>query len=111
MPSDFDAFMSASLDESFAVFGALDFVLDGQSYTKAGVINEYDSARELEIGGFVGSFNATLLCKRSKFTETTGTLLERTLDGKLLVIQGRTFRIAKASVDETGVLLGLVNPK
>ncbi len=107
----FDDTMSAGLDDAFVVFGPVTFAIDGTTYRDAGILNEFDSARELEIGGFVGSFNATLLCKRSKFTETTGTLLERTLDGKLLVIQGRTFRIAKASVDETGVLLGLVNPK
>lgn len=111
MPSEFDTFMSAALGEALPVFGPATFVIEDTTYANAGLLNEFDSARELEIGGFVGSFNATLVCQRSKFSETTGVPLERTLDGKLLVIDGRTFRITKANMDESSVTLGLVNPK
>lgn len=111
MPSEFDSFTASALSESLDVFGRVSFTLDGTPYPNAGLLNEFDSARELEIGGFVGNFNATLLCQRSKFTETPGVPLERTLDGKLLVIDGRTFRVGKASMDESSVTLGLVHTK
>lgn len=99
------------MSEALDVFGRVSFTLNGTIYANAGMLNEFDSARELEIGGFVGSFSATLVCERSKFTETSGTALERSLDGKLVVIDGRTFKVAKASMDESSVTLGLVNHK
>ncbi len=109
MISEFDAFMSAGLTEAAQVIGTVSFTVQGTSYRNAGILDAFTSSRELEIGGFVGNFDATVLCLRKKFTETSGTPLERTLDGKLLVIDSRTFRIARVEMDESSVTFGLVH--
>lgn len=101
--------MAAGLDEALDIIGPSSFTIAGVTYS--GVLNQFTSSRKLEIGGFLGVFDATLLCERSAFTETPGTPLERSLDGLLLVIDGRTFIIAKASMDETSVTLGLRHPE
>ena len=111
MISEFDAFMSAGLTESSKVIGQVSFTVQGTSYRNAGILDAFTSSRELEIGGFIGNFDATILCLRSKFTEVSGTPLERSLDGKLLVIDSRTFKIKSVEMDETSVTFGLVHHK
>jgi len=109
MISEFDSFMSAGLVEASKVIGQVSFTVQGTTYRNAGILDQFTSSRELEIGGFSGNFDATILCLRSKFQETSGTPLERTLDGKLLVIDSRTFRIARVEMDESSVTFGLVH--
>ena len=111
MISEFDSFMSAGLAEAAQVIGTVSFTVQGTSYRNAGILDQFTSSRELEIGGFSGNFDATILCLRSKFTETSGTPLERTLDGKTLVVDGRTFTISRVEMDETSVTFGLVNQR
>jgi len=111
MISDFDSFMSAGLAEASKTIGLVSFTIQGTSYRNAGTLDRFTASRELEMGGFVGNFDATILCLRSKFTESSGTPLERTFEGKLLVIDSRTFKIARVEMDETSVTFGLVNHK
>jgi hypothetical protein len=111
MTSDFDAFMNAGIAEAVQVIGTKTFTIGGTTYRNAGILSQYTSARELELGGFAGVFDATLLCPRTKFTETNGVALERSLDGKLVVIDSRTFKIARTEMDESSVTLGLVHHK
>jgi len=106
--SQFDTFNSAAFGAAAAIFGEVSFTLDSVTYT--GVLNEFTAERELEIGGFVGNFAATLVCSLAQFSAITAPV-ERTLEGHQLTLSGRTFRIQKAAADECTLTLGLVHPK
>lgn len=102
--------MAAGLSDMLATTGGKDFTIAGTTYRKAGILNEFTSSRELEIGGFMGKYDATVLAKRSIFTEATDAQLERALDGEQLTIEGRVFRISRVAMDESSVTLGLTHP-
>lgn len=101
--------MAAGLDDMLSTTGGKDFIIAGTTYKRAGILNEFTSTKELEIGGFMGKYDGTVMAKRSIFTEAANAKLERDLDGQQLTIQGRIFRIKAVSIDETSVTLGLTH--
>lgn len=109
MDSEFDSFMAAGLDDMLDTTGGKDFIIAGTTYKKAGILNEFTSAKELEIAGFMGKYDGTVMAKRSIFTEATNAKLERNLDGEQLTMEGRVFRIKSVSIDETSVTMGLTH--
>ena len=102
--SAFDDMISAGLEETEGLFGATSFTLDGRPYQ--GVLNEYAGDQEVEIGGILGNYNATLVCRKPQFALMTKPL-QRTLNGVLVNIDGLGYRIERVSVDSASITLGL----
>jgi hypothetical protein len=107
--SQLDQFSTSAFIEASAVMGLASFTISGQNGTFTGVLNEFESAKEIDIGGIMASYGATLVCSLSQFSAVTGSL-ERTIDGRTITISGRTFKAARCAVDGVAITIGLVNP-
>lgn len=108
MPSDFDDFCEEGLGASFDVVGRDDFTIAGLAGSFRGILNEFTAARDIDLGGKVGTYTATLLCELVLFDEIDGPL-ERALEGKRLTICGRNYKIDRAALDNCSLTLGLAN--
>lgn len=105
--SAFTDFVATSMDDSFDVFGPVTVTINAVTYDA--VVDEFAAEREMEIGGFVGTYQASALLKLADVSGLTAPI-ERTLEGQTLTVGGRTYRIDRAALDEAGVMLGLNNP-
>ena len=103
MPN-FDDFIADALGTAEEVFGGLAFTIDAVSYT--GILNEFSGDEEVELGGVLYAFSATLVCQRPQFSALTAPL-HKTLQGKHVLIDGIKYRVAKAIADTASVTLGL----
>ncbi|WP_395753326.1 hypothetical protein [Prosthecobacter sp.] len=107
--SDFDDFTSEALGDAGDIIGRESFTirgLDGQTFE--GILNEFTAVREIDLGGKVGTYTASLVCELEEFDELDGPL-ERSLEGKRLTIGGREYKIDRVSVDSSSATLGLAN--
>ncbi len=102
--SAFDDMIAASMDESESVFGTTSWTMDGKGY--AGTLNEYEGEQDVELDGILGSYNATLMCQKPQF-KMLAKPLQRTLNGKLVMIDGVQYKVARVAVDSASVTLGL----
>ncbi len=105
--SDFSDFCASGMSAAFTVVGTKSATILSVPYNA--VIDQFSAARELEIGGFVGEYDATALIQAADMSAVTAPI-ERTLEGQTLTVDSRTFRIDLVHIDEAGVLLGLSNP-
>lgn len=105
--SDLDDFLTSSQADAMEVIGTMSVTIDGTTYPA--VVNQFSAERELELGGFVGTYDASAFIELSELSALTAPL-ERTLEGKTLTVDGRTLRIDRVLVDVTGVTLALSNP-
>ena len=102
--SAFDDMIAAGLDEAESLFGTTAFSHDGRTYQ--GLLNEYAGEQEVEIGGILGNYNATLVCQKPQF-RLVAKPLQKTLNGALITIEAVGYRIERVAVDSASVTLGL----
>jgi hypothetical protein len=105
--SAFTDMVTTSMADAFTVFGVTSVTINAASYDA--IFDEFAAERELELGGFVGTYAATALIQLAALSGVTAPI-ERTLEGKTLTVSGRTFRIDRVGLDEAGATLGLNNP-
>lgn len=105
--SAFTDFLATSTSEASDVFGTVTVTITSVGY--AAIVDEFAAEREMEIGGFVGTYQATAFIRLALVSGLTAPI-ERTLEGKTLTVDGRTYRIDRAALDDAGVTLGLNNP-
>lgn len=106
--SAFDDFCGEGLGSSFDEIGRDAFSIAGIEGDFRGILNEFTAARDIDIGGKVGTYTATVLCELDQFEDLAGPL-ERTLEGKRLTICGRAYKIDRVSLDNCSLTLGLAN--
>lgn len=103
--SDLDDFMNEGLTISSEIMGETEFTIDGRPLT--GVLNEFEGEQEIELGGLLGTYNATLVCPRAQF-RFFGSPLTRTLKSKIVEIDGVKYSIKRIANDSVSVSLGLI---
>jgi len=104
--NDFDDFTREALGDASDIVGQEEFTIPGLDGRFCGILNEFTAAREIDLGGKVGSYTATLLCGLDQFDDIVGPL-ELALEGRRCVIDGRSYKIDRAAVDSSSVTLGL----
>lgn len=107
--SAFTDTITADLAVAFQVFGSVSVSISGVAGTFAAVVDQFSAERELELGGFVGTYDAVAFIQAADAAGITAPI-ERTLEGRTLTVDGRTFRIDRAIQDDAGITLGLANP-
>jgi hypothetical protein len=105
--SAFDDFNDSAFDEAAAVIGTDSFTISNVAYT-GGILDEFTASREVEIGGMMGSYDGTLMVKLTNVSNITAPI-ERSVEGKVIVISGRSFRVEKAATDSLTLTMGLAN--
>lgn len=108
--SAFDDFNDTSFADAADIIGTEDFTIGGFSETFAGILNEFSAEKTIDIGGLVGTYLAILVCEPDQLTSVITGSIERALDGKVVTILGRSFKITRAALDESTITLGLSNP-
>ncbi len=103
--SELDDLMNEGLTVSSEVMGAESFTIDGRPLS--GVLNEFEGEQEIELGGLLGTYNATLVCTRAQF-RVFGSPLTRTLKCKIVEIDGVKYSIKRIANDSVSVSLGLI---
>lgn len=91
------------------IIGGEEFTVSGYTGTFQGILNEFASEKEIEIGGIIGTYSATLVCELEQFDDCAGPL-ERRFDGRLVTVGGRTFKITRAALDDISLTFGLAHP-
>jgi len=107
--SAFDDFNDYGFDEAASVFGVDSFTIGGIATTFEGVLNEFGAEKQVDFGGLTGTYTATIIAEIDQFDDVTGPL-ERTLDGRTLVVDGRIFKINRCLLDDSTLTIGLTNP-
>ena len=102
----FDEFTSQALADSGDIIGTESFTIAGLAGTFFGILNEFSAAREIDLGGKVGTYTATLVCTLEQFDEVSGPL-DRALEGKRCTIDSRAYKIDRVAVDSSSITLGL----
>lgn len=105
--SDFDDFNDSAWTDSIATIGTTSFTLSNTAYT-GGVFNEFAAAKQMADGGFMGEYDATLMVVATAFSNIAAPV-ERTVEGAVVVISGRSFRVEKALSDSLTITLLLAN--
>jgi len=103
--SELDDFMAEGLMVTENVSGSDEFTLAGKTYY--GVLNEFEGTEEIELGGVLSSYNATIVCQRPQF-RALGSPLARVLKGKVISIESTNYTIQRVANDRVSVTLGLV---
>ncbi len=106
--SEFDDFNASGWDDASAVLGTKTCTIAGNNYP--GVLDQFGAVRTMDMGGFAGEYDATVLLKLAHVAAHAGTRPEKYFEGKQLLVSGRTYKIERAEVDELTVTLALVNP-
>lgn len=107
MTSALDDFLRTGFDEAAQVMGQVSFTLLDK--TVLAVLNEFTAEQELIIGGKSGIYTATVTGARPQLAHVA-TPIERTLYGRDITLEGRTFRITRCHLDGQTFTLGLSNP-
>lgn len=107
--SPFDAYNAQSFADAAAILGTESFTIAGLDEIYRGILNEFAAEKQIDLGGLLGTYTATLLCEPSQFDDIEGRL-ERTLDGRLVTLSGRTYKITRCALDDTALTIGLTNP-
>ena len=107
--SDFDDFNDCSLEDAGDIIGREDFAIVDLVGVFYGILNEYGSVKSIDIGGIIGEYTATLICELDQFEDIEGPL-ERTLDGRKVTLNGRTYKVTRTFFDGSSITLGLTNP-
>lgn len=102
--SDFHDMIEQGMEEAGDIFGTNTFVLNAKPYQ--GILNEYVGEQEVEIGGILGSYNATLVCPKAQFRLLIKPL-QKSLNGALITMDAIGYRIERVHVDSASVTLGL----
>lgn len=97
------------MTDAFAIIGGIAFTISGIDGEFSGVLNEYTSQRELDIGGLIGTYTATLVAKRREIAAEVTGQIEKVLTGRKVTIEGRVFKIANVGHDSISVTLTLEN--
>jgi len=105
--SAFTSFADQGFADAAEVFGTSSCTINGASVQA--IVDQFSATREMEIGGFVGDYDAIAIVRRSALSGVTAPI-ERTLEGKTFVVDGRTFRIDRVQLDEVSATFGLSNP-
>jgi hypothetical protein len=105
----FDTFSEGCLTDSANIIGEIAFTIGGINQEFAGVLNEYTAQRELDVGGLRGTYSATIVAKRREIAASVSGQLEKTLTGRKVIIEGRTFKISTVDHDSISVTLTLEN--
>jgi hypothetical protein len=113
MSNDFLDCMNSAFAEALEIFGATDFSIARHKFS--GDVDLFDGDRELlggndGGGGWGGTYSGTIVAPLAQFGRKFPSPLERSLDGKLLTISGRTFRIGRVIEDAISITLHLKNP-
>ena len=110
MKSEFEELMGEGVEDAIDAGGGGEFTIGGKKFR--GDVNFFDGERELmgEGGGFVGTYSATIIAGLTQFRDKFPHPLERSLDGKRILVDRRELRIVKAIVDSASLTLHLENP-
>lgn len=106
--TDFDDFTSEALADSGDIIGRETFTIPGFAGEFHGILNEFTATRDIEVGGKVGTYTATVVCELEEFDDITGPL-DRSIEGKRAVFDSRTFKIERVALDSSSITLGLAN--
>jgi len=106
--SDFDDFNDSCMIEAGDIIGREGFAIVDLDGTFYGILNEYGSVKSIDIGGIIGEYTATLICELEQFEDIEGPL-ERTLDGRKVTLNGRTYKVTRTFFDGSSITLGLTN--
>ena len=108
--NDFLDTASACFAEAGSILGQDEFTIGRQKF--CGDLNLLEAEKDLmsDGGGFVGTYEATIIAPIGQFTGKFPEPLERSLTGQRLTVKGRDERIIKAAVDAISVTLHLENP-
>ncbi|WP_395736279.1 hypothetical protein [Prosthecobacter sp.] len=106
--SDFNDFTQEAFGDAGDIIGREEFTIRGLAGAFCGIMNEFTAALEIDLGGKVGTYTATLVCQLEEFDDLAGPL-EKALEGKRLSIGGREYKIDRVSVDSTSATIGLAN--
>jgi hypothetical protein len=93
--SDLDDLMSEGMIISEEVMGAERFYIAGLPYV--GILNEFSGEQEIELGGILSSYHATLVCQRPQF-RAFGSPLHQTLQGKIVEIEGVKYTVQRVII-------------
>jgi hypothetical protein len=108
--SAFDDFSEGCMADAFDIIGTETFTLSGiAGRTYSGVLNEFASEKEINLGGISGVYIATLVCQLDQFDDIDGKL-ERRFDGMSVTVNGRTFKVSRTALDKISITLGLQHP-
>lgn len=102
-------FSQQSMSDAMEVIGEVDVAVTGVSGSPKAMVDQFTATRELELGGFVGEYDATAVMNLTYLSGVTSPI-ERTLEGKTFTISGRTYKIGRVFLDEVAATFGLKNP-
>lgn len=108
--SAFDDFNTAAFDEASDIIGSESFTITGLAGSFTGILNNFGSAKVIDLGGIRSEVTATLECDPEQFEDLITGPLEKGLDGRKVTIAGREFKITRAYLDTCSLTLGLTNP-
>lgn len=96
------------MEQATDTIGEVAVTITGVSGSPLAIIDQFSAERELEMGGFVGTYDARAVVRLTFLSGVTAPI-ERTLEGKTLTTDGRTFRIDTVELDTVTATLGLKN--
>jgi uncharacterized protein len=108
--SAFNDFNTQSMGDAAETIGETSVTITGVSGSPKAIVDQFTAERELEMGGYVGTYDARAMVRLTYLSGVTAPI-ERTLEGGTLTVDGRTFRIDVVELDSVTATLGLNNPK
>jgi hypothetical protein len=113
--SAFDDFNTQSMGDAEEAIGGIAVTItlpsgSTVSGSPKAIVDQFTAERELEMGGYVGTYDARAMVRLTYLSGVTAPI-ERTLEGGTLTVDGRTFRIDVVELDSVTATLGLNNPK
>lgn len=105
--TEFDDFTSEALADSGDIIGREEFTIAGITGTFEGILNEFTSARDIEMGGKNGTYTATVICELDEFDDIDGPL-DRTIEGKRATFGTRVFKVERVALDGSSITLALI---
>jgi hypothetical protein len=108
--SAFDDFNTQSMLNAAETIGEVAITITDVSGSPMAIVDQFSAERELDVGGFVGTYDARAVVRLTFLSGVTAPI-ERTLEGETLTVDGRTFRIDVVELDTVSATLGLNNPK
>ena len=106
--SAFTDFATQGFDEALDVIGRTEVTISGHTYDA--ILDQFTSAKELDVGGFVGEFDAVVMMAAADLSGDFAAPIDKTVVGLTLSVASRTYRIEKATMDELTLTLALINP-
>jgi hypothetical protein len=104
----FDEFSSSAFSQAGSIIGVESFTLTGIDDEFTGILNEYESNKQLDVGGIMAEYTATITCELDQFDDLDGPL-ERWIDGRVVNIAGRRFKVVTTRLDTVSLTIMLAN--